>query len=1689
MASTQVAVTSHANVEPALANLSKLSKELQPISPEAVSQAIQREVGACQKRCYEGGKGLKTRLESLEKLLTKWREYEADKEAFVRWLEAGRERLDMVQAADGPPDQTFNTAKDVFSEIFDKYPNLESMEGMLQELVSPYPRSVGVLVLESDLASLQTQWEELCGRARALNAQLSDQVSEWNAYRRSVQQLVPWLDGAKERLDAESGQKFETLDNVCQHIASVEALEKELEENRPIMNSIRESRIKDEEGGEGDDRDLEPRWASLEEGLSKCQAHLDGIASLWRQYLDTKDEMLGWMEDVERRIGRERGETVGSTQQLKDRCEALKNLSSECKAQAPKVEQVLRLNQALREHCLPAGAEKLSSEADHIKTEYERLSRMPVDRTKQLEEILAERQRFSERLSSLHDAICRQEKALGTQRNIEREEMKELLPVLKKQDAELSEATQDLTSITTDLEPTCRSCDSGEALALSHQVTAAGKQLEKVQEVVTRRITYFQFYIQFEEIQYEVLSRFQKAQPVLTKDDPTSTELAQELDQLQALVPVLDQWRDKTHEMDQLAKDSGLSLKPSVSYQDSARQAQSPSKPQSPPTALVSTDHQQLVSTHGQLVSEIKSKLDRVTDKTQKMKEFEERRRHLAQCLDDLQKKLAKETEVSRKKDLEPLARSYEDCQKELARHRTDLDRITRLGIELVEMDPKLTASIEPQVNSVREEWNRTDDQVSNTAKCTHACINLWEEMDRSQPRLQEVVKKAEDVCRQPIRCSNKDEADHLLRLHESALSEVDAAKEPAQHLAQSAQQLANLLPKITNRPATSSPVQPALREVQELPPRLDGLSGELEKRRAQLRRGRELWEVVSEREKKLNSWLGLSKMALERMPERMDDSDGDEAKTNLQKFKDEALDHENDLQSLAASLAELKSLNLDEPIPVAEETFKKVEAEFVQAKQTAMEAETNLSEFSNQTSALRAKLADLLSWLQERDAEVEEARHPSVPKEQLVRNHKQCQTVDAQLKEKQSDVDDLVKQVSAVKERFPMANTASLQKSLEAVLGQHQSTQKSSQEVQENIAAILQEDFQKAHKDMTSWLDAAEATLGHSTSTEGSLDELKAKHSAIKALQSSLFEGKQLLEAAQASTSHLTKVLPCDQQASPNQTTTDLADRYASLAALSAAKERDLAHSVDVLAQYETCAKEVSARLDKTKEETEGLSKPCKSPDDIKKQLSKVEALLSKLNDQRPVMDDLLAKTAAACEAVDSPSIPQHASDINQTYQDLINQLEELQRQLQASCDSGGRLQGIQEEVRRQLQQAEAASTSCLDPAGDRNVCEDKLQAIKALEEKKQKCQEKLIEAQNILPAMAPYLSPAGQEALKEQTAALQREVDNLAEQLDRGRHDVEKSVSDWTQYEECLARVNEWLASTDAAVDRAAELRDTLDNKHDHLAQSKTLQEDIEKQVSVLDDLRSKAEALTSSNSPDVKEQIEGQLSQATHKLNSATNRLKDLVNNQEKAVEDHENFDSSVKELSQLMSSIDHSLTQLGRVPDDKQAVEEALKRVQALKTQIPVGQDLIHKVDERARATLASTTAPGQPAIKDQVLSVRDGWNAMVTRLTNEEAALAGRLGGWNEYDGLMDGLERWLGEAEETLKETGRPREDLEGKREAVEQCKGLKSDIASRSPQTKVLAEKASKLSNKKEIARAKEVINRFRKLHTETNC
>ena len=118
------------------------------------------------------------------------------------------------------------------------------------------------------------------------------------------------------------------------------------------------------------------------------------------------------------------------------------------------------------------------------------------------------------------------------------------------------------------------------------------------------------------------------------------------------MTPVLDQWRAKTQEMDQLAGTANLSIKhtPSPGIKSPIGQT----------SDRVSTDHQVLSSTHGQLVSQFKARLDKLAELQKKLGEFAVKHRDLTKCLSGLQETLAGEVEVHQARDLEPLAHSLE---------------------------------------------------------------------------------------------------------------------------------------------------------------------------------------------------------------------------------------------------------------------------------------------------------------------------------------------------------------------------------------------------------------------------------------------------------------------------------------------------------------------------------------------------------------------------------------------------------------------------------------------------------------------------------------------------------------------------------------------------------------------------------------------------------------------------------------------------------------------------------------------------------------------------------------------------------------------------------------------------------------------------------------------------------------------
>lgn len=106
-------------------------------------------------------------------------------------------------------------------------------------------------------------------------------------------------------------------------------------------------------------------------------------------------------------------------------------MKDDCQSQSAEINEVLALNQTLRQHCSTAGKERLGTEANHVSSEYSRLQALQNTVISRLDEVLAQRQRFKDDVGTLLDVLHQQEVAIENQKELGRDELKDRLVAIK----------------------------------------------------------------------------------------------------------------------------------------------------------------------------------------------------------------------------------------------------------------------------------------------------------------------------------------------------------------------------------------------------------------------------------------------------------------------------------------------------------------------------------------------------------------------------------------------------------------------------------------------------------------------------------------------------------------------------------------------------------------------------------------------------------------------------------------------------------------------------------------------------------------------------------------------------------------------------------------------------------------------------------------------------------------------------------------------------------------------------------------------------------------------------------------------------------------------------------------------------------------------------------------------------------
>ncbi|XP_038074821.1 nesprin-1-like [Patiria miniata] len=1611
---------------------------------EAIKQALQDNLRGMESRTATLREEVAKTLETLRGLEERWKELEADQARMVGWLEATASKLDEIETATEVPEETLRQAEVLFAEIFGKQSDLSLQEKTLEALTKDLP-ILETQALMAQHLSLHNQWETLCSRAKLQSAKLSEGASQWQLYQQRLQQLKPWLDKTEEQLEGKAtGKECGSLQDVERLIADQKVISKELEEHQPILSSIQElsSQLVPRQSVQSEVGDLSDRFRHIEQKTDDLRRELTETEVLWKEYEEVKGRLGQALETLEEGQATHCKEYTGNTGKLEKQLDDLKELLSDQQSAQPDIDRFHALNQALRQHprTNPHGLAKLQDNLHTTDTRLSSVSSALQEGVETVETTLEERQEFVQEVERLTADLQEDERCFSEWIEVYDDKVEEEIKKAQANLARISGQGDRVGNLTGMVQAICSKCDATQELAISRKVTGVSMLQDGVQETAALRITVLNFFLEFCETRQVIVDTLKEVEEELSQESVTEGKVEKLLERLEAVKPILAEWRDRSQELDNRAQRAKVIPKMRGIVKGE-------------PSSPVETEMTRLRSKHDELTTQLSSLRDELSERARLMGEFWEKQRGLSEWLDsvdaDLDEKKASRQILS-EENLRDFLKDYQACQSQLNKNQPSIADLNILGKHIQESNPAQRDAIQAALDAVNDHSSEIQERVDGTAKKLETALSLWQELDRCKRPILESIVKVSMVTEQPIKCSSREEAEELLQQHQIASEELSPLQDQAQHLQSITKDLTSLLNTLPT--SSTSDLPPSVQDATTtIPSSLATSAAVVQERMANLRRQLELWEAVRLQEDALASWLGAEVSELEQVPARMEDEG--RTKARLDQFKTDVSSREAELTLLATTVQELRSMNPGAAIPVAEEAVQRVEANITQAKQLALNAESSLGEFTSQRDNLRARLQDLMSRLLELDDRLTRCSDLGLQEDGITEEIIECQAVASDLSNLRPALDTLVNDLQTLLQKFPKSNASQLQADLDGLGKKFTDIELRDHQIHKSLTDALLCRCQDLLKEVEAEMEYDVDELSNSASTQGEPQTLERRLNDVKDLKSnSLPQHSSQLAVINAKLEKVLPLLSDSQRALITQEAQGRQNQLTKLHQDADEAEKALESCLLDWRDFEETAQEMATELGEVDRLVEAELVPCSSVEERRAQLKNLQALAERLDFERPTLTTVDHKADRVLTRCGTKKPVDQAAELQHDY----DQIQARVKEAMAQCEQGilqheGFLKTTNE-AQTFLQQAEDTLVTCADPSGDRNMCEDKLQTSESLLTKQDQIQSHLDSAIQAQDQLAPQTTPDGQSSMISRIQLLQGQWNQVVAGLNQCKALLEERMRRWKEYKEDLEDLDQRLQKWDESVGRASELREDLPEKASHLEEVKLLQAEIRNQSERIQNFQEKADSLAANNLVDVTQQVESQAENVQQQYQDLLDRINDIQHQQEESVVAHESWQEAADDMSGIITAVEEGLNQTASLPTQVEELHAKKAQVMELQAKLPKGQSKLTQLGDCTSKALASTAAAGQPKLSHHAAELSEKWNALQAQAAEAESRIAEMLRQRGHHDDKREDFAKWLSKTEKELAEASQLCPDLEGKEKISQKCEELTDDIANHEP-------------------------------------
>ncbi|XP_076442566.1 muscle-specific protein 300 kDa-like isoform X3 [Babylonia areolata] len=481
----------------------------------------------------------------------------------------------------------------------------------------------------------------------------------------------------------------------------------------------------------------------------------------------------------------------------------------------------------------------------------------------------------------------------------------------------------------------------------------------------------------------------------------------------------------------------------------------------------------------------------------------------------------------------------------------------------------------------------------------------------------------------------------------------------------------------------------------------------------------------------------------------------------------------------------------------------------------------------------------------------------------------------------------------------------------------------------------------------------------------------------------------------------------------------------------------------------------------------------------DIIKRLGDCKNLQDELASHKKKILAIQDKTGALLNkypSVEMSSLAKDANVLAKKFESLVGRAERIDDTLVGALEQ--HCQEAQQQQSRWLAAAKEKVAWCGDMGGDRYSVEAKLSTLKDLNKNMEEGERKRAEALARLDAARGVLPRAKLTELEQQNRSLEKEWNLLVSQMEQTQDKLENSVDQWDVYDSQHESLSQWLKETEASLRAEATLKPDLASKKNQLDFFKDMENAVLARRKEFDNMRDMAQKISHSSGDARTASYANQLVSRFQALAAA---VKEQVEQSEKNIDDHENFNQRHKACVDWLTKAQQELDSCSDMVGDEDSLNVKLSLVEDLLADKEQGLALFSAALEAGERLYPNTSNEGREEVRRDLRNMRDTWESFNDALNDTQRSLESSRMQWSTFDENFDQLMQWVLETESQVMVEPELKATLQEKKAQLQNLKTRCQDILSHQTMIDSISDKGTALASA-------QVQNRLKQLNTKYN-